>query len=209
MVQQVEDAEARVKPGSRVLAGAVAESYFTLLATKDEYEVARLFVEKGPDPLATMSFSEKLARQFEPGFSATFHLSLPWARHGSDGRPAKTAVPAWAAQPIMRLLAKARPLRRTWLDPFRFRGERRLEQVLAADYETDCETIIERLSAENLAVATALAQWPASIKGFGPVKERAALAARAQRRRLLGKLAAPTPRPRTPATPCHRQRAAA
>ena len=209
MVQQVEDAEARVKPGSRVLAGAVAESYFTLLATKDEYEVARLFVEKGPDPLATMSFSEKLARQFEPGFSATFHLSLPWARHGSDGRPAKTAVPAWAAQPIMRLLAKARPLRRTWLDPFRFRGERRLEQALAADYEADCETIMERLSAENLAVATALAQWPASVKGFGPVKERAALAARAQRHRLLGKLAAPTPRPRTPATPCHRQRAAA
>ena len=209
MVQQVEDAEARVKPGSRALAGAVAESYFTLLATKDEYEVARLFVEKGSDPLATMSFSEKLARQFEPGFSATFHLSLPWTRHGSDGRPAKTAVPAWAAQPIMRLLAKARPLRRTWLDPFRFRGERRLEQALAADYETDCETIIERLSAENLAVATDLAQWPAPIKGFGPVKERAALAARAQRHRLLQKLAAPTPRPRTPATPCHRQRAAA
>ena len=209
MVQQVEDAEARVKPGSRALAGAVAESYFTLLTTKDEYEVARLFVEKGSDPLAAMSFAEKLARQFEPGFSATFHLSLPWARHGSDGRPAKTAVPAWAAQPIMRLLAKARPLRRTWLDPFRFRGERRLEQALAADYEADCETIIERLSAENLAAATALAQWPAPIKGFGPVKERAALAARAQRRLLLRKLAAPTPRTRTPATPCHRQRAAA
>ena len=209
MVQRVEAAEACAKAGSRALAGAVAESYFKLLATKDEYEVARLSVEKGPDPLAATSFSEKLARQFEPGFSATFHLSLPWARHGSGGRPTKTAVPAWAAQPIMHLLAKARPLRRTWLDPFRFRGERRLEQALAADYESDCETIIERLSAENLAVATDLAQWPASIKGFGPVKERAALGARAQRRRLLGKLAAPTPRTRTPATPCRRQRAAA
>ena len=202
MVQRVEAAEERAQAGSRALASAVAESYFKLLAAKDEYEVARLFVES---TLNTTSFAEKLAGQFAPGFTTTFHFSLPWTRPQGNGRPKKTAVPGWAARPILRVLAMARPLRGTWLDPFRFSRERRLEQALLADFETDCETIIGCLNAENLAVATALAQWPAAVKGFGPVKERNALAAQAQRRRLLGELLAPrlttTRRAPTPATP--------
>ena len=43
LVDRVRDIEARAKPGSSLLAEAVAESYFKLLAVKDEYEVARLF----------------------------------------------------------------------------------------------------------------------------------------------------------------------
>ena len=202
MVRRVEAAEERAQAGSRALASAVAESYFKLLAAKDEYEVARLFV-KG---LPATTFAEKLAGQFAPGFTTTFHFSLPWTRPQGDGRPKKTAVPGWAARPILRLLAMARPLRGTWLDPFRFNRERRMEQALLADFEMDCEAIIGRLRTENLAVATALAQWPAAVKGFGPVKERAALAAQAQRRRLLRELLAPptaTRRAPTPATPHH------
>ena len=43
LVSSIRSAERRVKPGSTALAEAVAESYFKLLAVKDEYEVARLF----------------------------------------------------------------------------------------------------------------------------------------------------------------------
>ena len=184
LVARVRAVERRASAHSSVLTEAVAESYFKLLTAKDEYEVARLF--------AHQSFSRKLAAQFEPGAAPTFYFAPPWlAGGGRKGRPRKIAVPGWVALPAMRLLARARPLRGTWLDPFRNGQERRLNRRLLADFEADCETIAQRVHAGNLAAAAALARWPLAAKGFGPVKAQAARMCQAQRQRLLATLRAP------------------
>ena len=41
------------------------------------------------------------------------------------------------------------------------------------------------LSAVRLGAAVAIAEWPADVRGFGPVKQRAANAAQARRAQLL------------------------
>ena len=189
MVDRIRDAEARVKPGSSALAEAVAESYFKLLAVKDEYEVARLFTR---DSTCTdRSFRAKLAEQFEPGFRTTFHFAPPlFARKGADGRSRKIAV-GGSIVPVLRLLAKMRRWRGGIFDPFRFSADRRLEQALLTRFESDIETIIAQLDATNFDAAVALARLPCTIKGFGPVKEDAAESARVRRNLYLAQLHTP------------------
>ena len=191
LVARVRTVEQGVKQDSTALTEAVAESYFKLLAVKDEFEVARLFTQppSGVGAAQGSSFAAKLAALFEPGTAPTFYFAPPWlARGGRERRPKKIAVAGWIATPILRLLAKARRMRGSWLDPFRYSRERQLAQQLLRDFENDCETIIERANATNLAVAVALARWPVAVRGFGVVKSKAASVARAERQRLLAKL---------------------
>ena len=191
LVARVRTVEQGVKQDSTALTEAVAESYFKLLAMKDEYEVARLFTQPpaGGGAAQGSSFAAKLAALFEPGAAPTFYFAPPWlARGGREQRPKKIAVAGWIAMPILRLLAKARRLRGSWLDPFRYSSERQLAQQLLKDFENDCEAIMQRTDATNLAVAVALAHWPVAVRGFGAVKSKAASAARAERQRLLAKL---------------------
>ena len=191
LVARVRTVEQGVKQGSTALTEAVAESYFKLLAVKDEYEVARLFTQPpaGVGAAQGSSFAAKLAALFEPGAAPTFYFAPPWlARGGREQRPKKIAVAGWLAMPILRLLAKVRRWRGSWLDPFRYGSERQLAQLLLRDFENDCEAIMQRANATNLAVAVALARWPVAVRGFGAVKSKAASAARAERQRLLAKL---------------------
>ena len=191
LVARVRTVEQGAKQDSTALTEAVAESYFKLLAAKDEYEVARLFTQPpaGVGAARESSFAAKLAALFEPGAAPTFYFAPPWlARGGREQRPKKIAVAGWIAMPILRLLAKARRLRGSWLDPFRYSRERQLAHLLLKDFENDCEAITQRANATNLAVAVALARWPVAVRGFGAVKSKAASAARAERQRLLAKL---------------------
>lgn len=186
LVEQIRVAEATARPGSTALAATVAESYYALLAAKDEYEVARLFVN---------DFDEHLGKQFER-YRATYHFApswIPW--RDVNGRPRKVAVAAWLAVPLLRLLAKARRLRGGPFDPFRWCEDRRLERQLRLLFEADFEKLAVRLAECDFAAALALARLPKSIKGFGPVKEAAARQALARRERLLAKVFAP---PRVP-----------
>jgi indolepyruvate ferredoxin oxidoreductase len=159
-------------PGS--LARAVAENLHRVLAYKDEYEVARLHAAAsyGPNPV--------------------FHLSppLPLGRDPVTGRRRKIALPGWAALPLFRLLRHGRRLRGTPLDPFGWQNERRTIR----DYQSDLAAILQGLRPETLRAALALAEWPASVRGFGPVKDAGRLAAMAERQRLLAELAAPPTR---------------
>ena len=183
MIERVRAAELRVHPTGDALVAAVAESYFKLLAVKDEYEVARLF-SKRPAGVG-LGFAAKLGGQFDPGFKTTFHFAPPFlARRGADGRPNKIAVGGWFA-PVLRLLAKLRWLRGTALDPFRHTAERQLEKELVRTFEADMDTLADVLDEKNYESWVALAKLPAGIRGFGPVKEAAAQAARAERARHL------------------------
>ena len=194
MIERVRSAELRLSPTEHALVAAVAESYFKLLAVKDEYEVARLF-SKRPAGVA-LSFTDKLRREFDPGFKATYHFAPPFlTRPDANGRPRKVAVGGWFT-PMLRLLAKLRWLRGSVLDPFRHTAERRLERELLQTFERDLDTIVAVLDATNYESCVALAGLPAGIKGFGPVKEAAARAALAKRERHRAEVLS-TPLPAT------------
>ena len=188
LVKRIRDLETRVEPGSSALADAVAESYFKLLAVKDEYEVARLFTSATG---AGCDFATKLGGRFEPGFRTTFYFAPPvFARRSANGRPKKIAVGGWI-MPALRLLAKMKRLRGGTFDPFRYSAERRLERALLARFEADIGTIVARLDPGNFDAAVALARLPTMIKGFGPVKEAAAELALDRRNLYLAQLHMP------------------
>jgi indolepyruvate ferredoxin oxidoreductase len=79
-------------------------------------------------------------------------------------------------------LAKARALRGSWLDPFRFGKEKTLDRQLLANYEADLDLLLQNRGMPVQALQ--LAGWPAEVRGFGPIKAEAAEHA-GHRRRLL------------------------
>jgi len=159
--------------GNDALTRAVATQYARLLAPKDEYEVARLYAEG--------DFLEQLGEQFEGNLRLSFNLAPPlFAKPGPDGRPKKITFGPWLL-PVLKVLAKARSLRGSWLDPFRFGPEKALDHQLLADYETDLDLIVQHRNRPEL---VALANWPAEVRGFGPVRGEAARKAAGRREAL-------------------------
>jgi len=148
------------------LARAVAINYAKLLAYKDEYEVARLFV----DP----AFQAGLSETFDGSRSISFHLAPPLlARFDRNlGRPRKMKLGAWIL-PVFRLLASLRRIRGTALDLFGWTPERRRERALIKTYEGGLAMIAAGLTRTNHACAVALASLPDQVRGFGPVKMKA------------------------------------
>ena len=164
------------------LAAAVARNYYKLLAIKDEYEVARLYAET--------DFLDRVAAQFEGDYTLRFHLAPPLLARPdpNTGRIRKRRFGPWTMT-LFRWLAKARTLRGTRWDIFRHGADRRLERQLLADYEADLALLLERLDATRLAAASQLADWPAQVRGFGPIKAKSASAVQSMRTDLREQLA--------------------
>ena len=183
LVRRARAAEQRVRPASTALTEAVANGYFRLLAVKDEYEVARLFVSGGA------GFDRHLATHFAGRWRATYHFAPSWiGRKDARGRTRKIALPGWLAHPALRVLASLRTLRGGPFDVFRHTAERKLERSLLARFEADFRELGPRLTDANFDHALALARLPAGVKGFGPVKEAAARAALLRREELAARL---------------------
>jgi indolepyruvate ferredoxin oxidoreductase len=91
--------------------------------------------------------------------------------------------------PALRWLARGKSLRGTLFDPFRNGAERRLDRELLAEYESTLAALLDDLRADNLALAAQVAALPEEIRGFGPVRARAAQAARARRAELMAAFA--------------------
>jgi indolepyruvate ferredoxin oxidoreductase len=162
-VDRVRTAERERTPGQTQLTEAVARYYFKLLAYKDEYEVARLYVDSG--------FFERVAQQFEGDYRLAFHLAPPilGRRDPDTGLPRKQKFGAWMI-PAFRALARLKGLRGTPLDLFGYTAERRMERRLIREYEQTMERLIAKLSADNHAPAVALASLPEKVRGFGHIK---------------------------------------
>jgi indolepyruvate ferredoxin oxidoreductase len=94
----------------------------------------------------------------------------------------------------MRHLARCKRLRGTPFDPFGYSAERRLERRLIAEYEAVLDQVLQQLSAANHEIALELARLPEQIRGFGHVKERHLVAAKARESELLAALRAPQSR---------------
>jgi indolepyruvate ferredoxin oxidoreductase len=87
--------------------------------------------------------------------------------------------------PAFRVLAKFKFLRGTAFDIFGYSEERRTERKLVADYETMLDELIGKLTPENHHIAVGLANIPEKIRGFGHVKARHLVAAKADEAALL------------------------
>ena len=178
LVEQVRLVEADAVPGSDRLATAVARNAFRLLACKDEYEVARLH--------AHPKFRHALAATFEGDFRIHLHLAPSWLarRDAVTGEGRKRSFGPWALT-ALRLLAPLKALRGTPYDVFGATAERRLERALVKDYLHTVRRLIAHLHAGNHALACEIADLPDTIRGFGPVRQRHADAARARQAELM------------------------
>ncbi len=188
LVKQVRDA-ARDGGFGDELPRAVAVNYAKLLAYKDEYEVARLYTDG--------RFEKQLRDQFDGDFKISFNLAPPLLAGKPDalGRPGKRAFGAWM-MPLFKLLAGLRGLRGTALDVFGYSADRKLERELIAGYEKDVTAVLGALSPVTLDTAIELLSLPDRIRGYGPVKEKAARDAQARHGQLVADLANPPPAPR-------------
>jgi indolepyruvate ferredoxin oxidoreductase len=159
---------------------AVAGSYFKLLANKDAFEVARLYT--------TPEFRADLNRQFEGAYKLRLHLGLwPFSKRNAGGQLIKGEVGSWIF-PVLRALAGLRRLRNTWADPLRHTEERRLDNSILAEFESDMQKLIENMGPTSHSVATALADLPRKIRGFGHVKQANAITVAAERAALWEQL---------------------
>ncbi|WP_350335929.1 indolepyruvate ferredoxin oxidoreductase family protein [Coralliovum pocilloporae] len=177
LVEKIRQAESGIGEETAVTE-AVARNLFQVMAYKDEYEVARLFL--------SAEFMADLKAQFESWSSLTFHLSPPlFARHDpKTGRPEKKAYGGWV-RTVFRLLRLLRPLRGTPLDPFGYSSDRRADRALLRRYQRTVEHLAETLTADHWMTALTLARMPERIRGFGPVRAEAQKKACAEWDRLM------------------------
>ena len=155
------------------LTKSIAKSLFKLMAYKDEYEVARLYVNP--------TFKAQLDAQFEGGYSVSYNLAPPWlSRRNAKGHLIKRQFGPWL-RPVFPLLARLKFLRGSSLDVFGCTSERKMERALIQEYKEAVTQTLSLLSVENYQWMLELARLPENVRGFGHVKE---LAAQQLRRRM-------------------------
>jgi indolepyruvate ferredoxin oxidoreductase len=169
-VDKVRAAEAHL--ASTRLSEAVARYLFKLMAYKDEYEVARLHT----DP----AFTNRIASMFEGEYKLVHHLAPPAiARKNEKGELQKQPFGPWMRSAFA-VLTRLKGLRGTALDPFGRSEERQMERALIGQYRDCIDELSKTLSAANLAQAVEIACIPEEIRGYGHVKARHLVAARAK-----------------------------
>ena len=178
LVDKVGRAEAARAPGRTGLTEAVALNLYKLMAYKDEYEVARLYTDG--------SFRDKLARQFDGDYALKVHLAPPLfaKRDAVTGHLQKRAFGPWIFK-AFGVLARLKGLRGTAFDLFGYTDERKAERRLIADYIAMLDEVVRDLTPENHKLAVQLAEIPDQIRGFGHVKHKAIIAAKANEAEAL------------------------
>jgi indolepyruvate ferredoxin oxidoreductase len=181
LVEKARAADAGIGSESDTLARAVAEGYFRLLAIKDEYEIARLYTDG--------EFRRELDQRFEGPWRLHYHLAPPLLSTTDvrTGRPRKRRFGQWI-EPVLLLLARCRRVRGTWLDPFGYTTERRLERRLIVDYERSLTAALGKLTLQCHALVVELAALPDRMRGFGPVKAKNIVAAQQRAAEILAVL---------------------
>lgn len=154
----------RADPGKeKEFATAVARYAYKLMSYKDEYEVARLYTDG--------QFEKELSERFKGKPAMYLYLAPPAlsGRGGADSSPRKRLYGPWVFG-LLRLLAKCRSFRGTWLDPFRYSAERRMERQLAVDYRSMIENLVADHMDGNYRLLVQLAALPEQVRGYGHVK---------------------------------------
>jgi indolepyruvate ferredoxin oxidoreductase len=180
-VVKVAAAEARIPGQDGSLSRAVARILAKLMAYKDEYEVARLFV--GDD------FKQELSAAFDGDFKLEFNLAPPLLARTDErtGRPRKIRFGRWMVG-VFHILAGLRGLRGGSFDLFGYSAHRRLERGLITEYEQLLGELIGRLEPGNYRAIVAIAESFDRIRGYGVVKEQSVQTVRRELPAMLDKL---------------------
>jgi indolepyruvate ferredoxin oxidoreductase len=183
-VAEVAAAEQGKAKGRTALTTAVARSLAKLMAYKDEYEVARLYVSD--------DFWSRIRAQFEGYVRLELNLAPPLLarRDPRTGELQKRPFGPWMFR-AFRLLARLKRLRGTRWDVFGRTAERRAERRLIEDYRELIRELLADLGPHNHAVAVELAALPDHIRGFGHVKERSIASATQRQAELMTRFRAP------------------
>jgi indolepyruvate ferredoxin oxidoreductase len=139
---------------------AVARNLYTLMAYKDEYEVARLHL----DPIERA----RLVEEFGPDAKIKYLLQPPLMR--ALGMNRKIRLGQWF-DPAFRLLKASRRLRGTVLDPFGRAEVRRVERALPDEYRDLIDRALPYLSSDYVETVNLL-EAPTVIRGYEDVKLR-------------------------------------
>jgi len=147
-----------------LLTKAYALNLKKLMCYKDEYEVARLFVET--------NFRERIDNIIEGKYKIRYHLAPPvFAKRRADGLLEKREFGAWMYS-AMGLLARCKFLRGTAMDIFSHTDERKHERRLIYEYENAIHSRLARLTPDNFAQLLAVANLPDAVRGYGHVKAK-------------------------------------
>ncbi|MGV6804871.1 MAG: indolepyruvate ferredoxin oxidoreductase family protein [Ruegeria sp.] len=160
------------------LVQGVARNLFRFMAYKDEFEVARL--------MTSDHFAQDLANQFEGEFSVHFHMAPPMLSRKKDarGRPLKMAFGPWL-RPVLRGLSKMRVLRGTVLNPFGHHTEARLHRDLLDWYQSLLDRLVAEYANRDAETWHRILACADNIRGYGPVRSKAAESARQKAEDLL------------------------
>ena len=172
-VKKVLAAERVKMPGYTRLSEAVARYLFKLMAYKDEYEVARLYMKP--------EFAETVAKQFGPDAEIKYRLHPPLLRY--MGVDKKISLGKWFDKGF-NLLTKMKFLRGTPLDLFGYANVRRVERALIGEYRALIEEALINLSPDTYDRAVQLAELPDMIRGYEDIKMKNVERYRAQVRKL-------------------------
>jgi len=160
-VNQVRAAEQKL--GSTKLTDVVARQLFKLMAYKDEYEVARLLIDR--------RFHDKVAQEFEGDYKLSYHLAPPFmGKTDVKGLAIKQRFGPWMGL-AFKALAPFKVLRGTVFDPFGRTQERLEERGWIARYRQGIGALLGALSTNNVEPALALARVPEDIRGYGHIKK--------------------------------------
>jgi indolepyruvate ferredoxin oxidoreductase len=184
-VERVRAAEAPLA-ATLSLTARVARSLFTLMAYKDEYEVARLHL--------LPELRAEIADEFGPDARISYQLHPPLLR--ALGLKRKVSLGPWFT-PALRVLYAARRLRGTVLDPFGATTVRRAERRLVEEYRELLQQLLRDLTAESLDRAVNIAGLVCMVRGYEQIK----LDNIARYRAALAEAIAPVAAPLDAATP--------
>lgn len=157
--EKVRAAEQEITGDSSVLTHLAVETYFRLLASKDEYEVARL--------LTHPNFQRFMDDQFTNIQNFQFAFAPTWLPHAQKS---KVRVGSWVRL-CLKLLAKLKRLRGTVLDPFQHIEERKFERKLMTEFESTMDTFFANLNEQNYSNIIKLVRCYGEVRGYGHVKQ--------------------------------------
>ena len=149
--------------GSERLSRVVASQLYRLMAYKDEYEVARLHA----DP----QWLHSLEQTYEPGFKISYYLAAPiLSGYDAQGHRHKRRYGDWMTR-VFGVMQHFKVVRGTWLDPFGWQRERRVEKSLAGFYQTLIASLTKDLTADRLELALQIVRVAEQVRGYGHIKQ--------------------------------------
>ena len=179
-VLEVAEREGTVCPGPGALTRAVIKGLYKLMAYKDEYEVARLYLRAG--------WRREITKTFEAPVRVSYRLHPPLLR--SLGLRRKVELGPWFTA-VFAVLHRIRALRGTRLDPFGYAAVRREERALISWYQQVTRDALARLTPRSYSTAIEIAELPERIRGYEDLKLRAGQQARERAAELIDEMQRP------------------